>query len=267
MRAYRLTGAAADPMAGEGPVAVALWEAGAQAVALEGADLVGYFLAEVELHGSVDWGRWEQVDERDHVAAYHRGLQAVSAGPLVVAPTHRELTLAPGQQVVWLDPGMAFGTGHHPTTLMALQALGALDLHGAEVLDVGAGSGVLAIAADRLGAARAWGMDIDPATVEVARANARLNHARASFEAGAFGEVPVPRPVDLLVANLYAELHLRLLPGYLGVLRPGGRALLTGIYQERGARMLRQGLASAWVLEEERWDGDWALMQLRRAPP
>lgn len=243
-----------------------LWEAGAQAVALEGADLVAYFASEIDLPDPADGGAWEAVDERDHVAAYQRGLQAVSAGQLVIAPTHRELTLAPGQQVVWLDPGMAFGTGHHPTTLMALCAMGALDLHDAEVLDVGAGSGVLAIAADRLGAAKAWGMDIDPATVEVARGNARLNHARASFEAGAFGEVPVPRPVDVLVANLYAELHLRLLPGYLGVLRPGGRALLTGIYQERGARMLRQGLGPHWQLEEERWDGDWALMQLRRHP-
>ena len=160
-----------------------------------------------------------------------------------MAPTHREVVLEAGQTVVWLDPGMAFGTGHHETTRLALEALAGLDLAGRRVLDVGAGSGLLAIAADRLGAADAWGLDVDPETVAIARANARANRSRARFVAGGFGAVRVDPPVDVLVANLYAELHAAFLPGYAAVTAPGADLLLTGILDPRDA-LVRTALAA-----------------------
>jgi ribosomal protein L11 methyltransferase len=261
MRAWRLPGAAATPLGAEGPAAAALWEAGATGVWIDGADLVGYFHEPPA--DPPGCGRWDPEDDVDHVAAYLATLLPVDAGGVVVAPTHRPATLRAGQQVVWLDPGMAFGTGHHETTRLALEALGRLPLAGRRVLDVGAGSGLLAIAADKLGAADAWGLDVDPDTVPVARANALLNRSRARFEAGGFGELPVDPPVDVLVANLYAELHAAFLPAYAAVVTPIADLLLTGILGPR-AHLVRRALPPDLRLVEERSDGDWWLLHLRR---
>jgi ribosomal protein L11 methyltransferase len=265
MRAYRLPGAAREPERLEGAEGAALWEAGAASIALDGDDVVAYFEAPATAHLPAG-GAWEDVDEADHVAAYHAGLEAVRIGPLVVAPTHRDVALHPGETVVWLDPGMAFGTGHHETTRLALAALGRLDLVGRRVLDVGAGSGLLAIAADRLGAAEAIGLDIDPDTVAVARANAATNRSRARFVAGGFGEVPIAAPVDVLVANLYAELHVAFLPGYVAATAPGATLLLTGILEPRDA-LVRAAIARhAGAFDAVTWARDdvWWLVDLRR---
>lgn len=265
MRAYRIADAGRDPLASEGPLASALWDAGAAGVAEEGADLVGYFEFDPTVAVPAG-GTWEDVDDVDHVAAYYRALTAVEVGPLVVAPTHREVLLKAGQTVVWLDPGMAFGTGHHETTRLALESLVGLDLAGRRVLDVGAGSGLLAIAADRLGAADAWGLDVDPETVAVARANARANRSRARFETGGFGDVPVDPAVDVVVANLYAELHAAFLPGYAAITTPGADLLLTGIIEPRDALVRAALAAHAGPFDVVAWrrDGDWCLVHLRR---
>jgi ribosomal protein L11 methyltransferase len=257
--AHRYRGAAGEA---EGALALALWEAGARAVAEEGSDLVGYFEARVPLPQG---GSWEEVDDRDHVAAYFAGLEPVDAGALVVAPTHRGVTLRPGQRVLWLDPGMAFGTGHHETTRLVLEALGALELSGARVLDVGAGSGVLAIAADLLGAAEAVGIDIDPDTLPVARANARRNRSRARFGWGDFGHAAPGAPYDVVVANLTAEAHVDLLAAYAGVVRPGGRLLLSGIVDDR-LDLVVAALAPPLALVERRRAGDWWVLEVVREP-
>ncbi len=264
MRAYRVR-AGRHPLASEGALAGALWDAGASGVAEDGEDLVGYFAAE-PTSALPDEGAWEDVDDVDHVAAYHQALLPVDVGPLVVAPTHREVVLRAGQTVVWLDPGMAFGTGHHETTRLALEALASLDLTGRRVLDVGAGSGLLAIAAERLGAADAWGLDVDPETVAVARDNARANRSRARFVAGGFGDVPIDPPVDVLVANLYAELHAAFLPGYVAAAARGADLLLTGILDPRDALVRAAVAAQGDGLETVAWrrDGDWWLVHLRR---
>src|SRR5690606_15393732 len=126
----------------------------------------------------------EAVPERDYVAEYQEGLEPVRVGRLVVAPSHRKVEAADADVIIWLDPGSAFGTGHHETTRLALDALGRLDLLGRSVLDVGSGTGLLTIAADVLGAASAYGVDVDAATIPVARENARRNLSRAKFAVG-----------------------------------------------------------------------------------
>jgi ribosomal protein L11 methyltransferase len=257
--AHRYPGAADEA---EGALALALWDAGARAVAEEGRDLVAYFDERVPLPGG---GAWEAVDERDYVAEYFAGLEAVEVGPLVVAPTHRPVTLQPGQRVLWLDPGMAFGTGHHETTRLVLEALGVLDLVGARVLDVGAGSGVLAIAADLFGAAEAVGIDIDPDTLPVARANARLNRSRARFSCEDFGAAAIGEPYDVVVANLIAEVHVDLMHAYADVVRPGGVLVLSGIVDER-ADLVAEAVRPPFVLVERRRAGSWWAMRLTREP-
>jgi ribosomal protein L11 methyltransferase len=260
MRAWRIRHAGTDPLAAEGPLAAALWSSGASAVWLDGLDLVGYFDDDGPAP-DVD-GAWESVDERDHVAAYFETLQAVDAGRVVIAPSHRPVTLAPFQQVVWLDPGSAFGTGHHPTTKMALEALGRLDLHGRRVLDVGAGSGVLALAASRLGAAQVLGIDVDASTIPVAEQNARQNHVAARFLALGFDPEGLDGPFDVLVANLYAELHQRFAAGYRTLLPPGGDLLLTGILEPRELTLQR---LPGFELVAVHRDDVWVLLHHRRA--
>lgn len=247
---------AADP-----PEASALWDAGCRGMRQVGPDVVAWFDEEVDLPVE---GTWEDADDTDWLAAYHEGLEPVRIRSLVVAPTHAQVTLSAGDRVLWLDPGMAFGTGHHETTRMALAALEATPLAGRRVLDVGAGSGILAIAADLLGAARSRGVDLDPATVAVAKENARLNRSRARFEAGTLDEWRVEKEADVVVANLFAELHARLLPQYVKALGEGGTLLITGILAEREA-VVTGAVPPALRVAERVQDGAWLLLRLEKA--
>jgi ribosomal protein L11 methyltransferase len=251
-RAFRMVGSL------EHPDTARLWDYGCTGVVEEGPEVVAYFDAPVDLPFE---GRWEAVDPTDWVAEYHRTLTPVPLGRLVVAPTHHQVNLSAGQRALWLDPGMAFGSGHHETTQLALAALEALELRGKRVLDVGAGSGILAIAADLLGAGDAEGLDIDPETVPVAEANARLNLSRARFSLGTLGEAFAP--ADVLVANLFAELHAELAPHYLRALKPGGLLLATGILEARAAVAADALFAHFGEVELER-RGEWLLLRAHR---
>ncbi len=255
MKAYRLPG-----LTGESPEVAQLWELGCLGVVEEPDALVAYFEAEIALPLA---GEWEDLPERDYVAEYQAGLDAVRVGRLVVAPSHREVKATDGAVLVWLDPGSAFGTGHHETTRMALAALTRLDLVGRTVLDVGAGTGLLAIAADALGAGRTYGVDVDAATLPVARANAARNLSRARFALGSVDLPSLPGLFDVVVANLYAELHAQLMQQYLARLLPGGRLLLTGILT-RLADVVLAALPPELALEASFEDGEWTLMELTR---
>ncbi len=247
------------PLEPESPALARLFEHGSLGVAEEvgpqGPEVVAYFDSERELGLG---GRWEDVEDVDYVAAYRAGLEPVRVGPLVIAPTHRSARVGAGEQVVWCDPGTAFGTGHHETTRLALAALADLDLVGRSVLDVGAGSGILAIAADRMGARLALGVDIDGDAVRVAKANATLNRSRARFLTGSIDHAELPARFDVVVANLYAELHVSLMAAYTRRVNGGGRLLLTGILTPLEP-MVREALPAPWV-QHVRHDGEWSLV-------
>ena len=249
--AFRMTLSAEDPALGR------LWEAGCTGVLEDGPDLVAYFDTPVDLPFV---GSWEPADTKDWVAEYHRTLLPLVIGRLVVAPTHRQVTLGAGQRTLRLDPGMAFGSGHHETTYLALSALEKTALRGKRVLDVGAGSGILAIAADLLGAADAEGVDIDPETVGVAQQNAALNLSRARFSVGTLS--PEIKPADIVVANLYAELHAELAGAYVQALKPGGTLLATGILAERAA-VAHDALAEQFGAVQTEQKGEWLLLRAR----
>ncbi len=282
MKAFRLEG-----VTGESPEAARLWELGCLGLSeVEGGGVVAYFREQVDT--GLD-GTWEDVPAVDHLALYRASLAPVRAGPLVVAPSHSSVALTDGEAVVWLDPGSAFGTGHHETTRLALEALADLDLAGRTVIDVGTGTGLLAIAADLLGAEASYGVDVDPHAVAVARENARRNRSRARFAVGTLarpGETSVPASpaasdglgdagrfepaaglpgrCDVIVANLYAELHESLMPAYAHRLLPGGTALLTGVLGRLEDLVAAAAAGAGLSVSEPRRDGEWSLLAVRQ---
>ena len=235
-----------------------LWENGCQGILEEASAVVAYFANPTELPLQ---GTWESADSTDYVAQYYDTLEPIYLQKLVVAPTHRDVTLKAGQKPLWLDPGMAFGSGHHETTRMALEALEGLELLGKSVLDVGAGSGILAIAAALLGA-DAQGVDNDPLTLEVAEANARLNGVTPSFRLGTLEGKPRAF-TDVLVANLFAELHVLLAPLYAEHLRPAGRLIITGIVLEK-TPSVTTAIKPYFEAINTVTDGEWALLSAMR---
>ena len=250
--AFRMTGSTEDPDVAR------LWDYGCTGILEADGELVAYFSAPVALPFD---GTWETVGDMDWVADYYRTLQPVAVGRLVVVPTHHTATLAAPQRPLWLDPGMAFGSGHHETTYLALAALEQTSLRGLRVLDVGSGSGVLAVAADLLGAADAEGLDIDPDTVPVAAANAVLNLSRAHFSVGTLGEGI--EPADVIIANLFAELHAELAPAYFAALKPGGLLFITGILAER-KQVARDALNAFFGDLETQTKGEWVLFKAQK---
>jgi ribosomal protein L11 methyltransferase len=242
------------------PAAAELWSLGCHGMQQDGEDALAWF---DEVRPLPVAGSWDEEDDTDWLAAYYAGLSPVRLETLVIAPRHAPLTLEPGQRPLWLDPGTAFGTGHHETTRMALARLERLDLRGARVLDVGAGSGILAIAADLLGADAAMGVDVDERTLGVARANAAANRSRARFRVGSLDPDDPAQRCDVLACNLYAEALAELAGAIAAVLRPGGVALLTGILDEREERVAA-ALPPELVVSGRDADGPWRLLVVTR---
>ena len=148
----------------------------------------------------------------------------------------------PGAINLILDPGMAFGTGSHPTTRLCLEWLERNVSADCTVLDYGCGSGILAIAAARLGAGRVAGVDIDPQAVEAAKANAERNGVSALFADSA---QPVAGEYDLVVANILSNPLRVLAPAICAHVRSGGRLALSGILREQAEEII--GIYAQWL--------------------
>ncbi|MGZ9160704.1 MAG: 50S ribosomal protein L11 methyltransferase [Candidatus Limnocylindrales bacterium] len=185
---------------------------------------------------------------------------------LVIRPTWRRHRAAADDVVLALDPGMAFGTGLHPTTRLCLAALEGLAddgrLDGARVLDVGCGSGILAIAALRLGAARALGVDTDPIAIEATLANGRRNHLARRLRARVGSLPSTEPPFDVVFANLIAGVLVALAPLLRDELRPGGTLLASGIFIGREAEV-RDAFASVGLVVGSRSaEGEWVALDV-----
>jgi len=200
-----------------------------------------------------DWARRSQAD-----------LQPVTIGRLTISP-RVTASLAPGPAVIVITPSMGFGTGHHATTRLCLAALQTLDLSQLSVLDVGTGSGILAIAADRLGAARALGIDHDPDAVQAARENLALNSTarRVSFAVADLRTTSLPR-AGVVTANLTGALLIESAADLLGAVDAGGTLIVSGLLAGERDEVVRAlaGLASdaprariVWENEEDGWVG------------
>jgi ribosomal protein L11 methyltransferase len=187
---------------------------------------------------------------------------------VVIRPTWRRHRARTGDVVVAMDPGMAFGTGLHPTTRLCLAGLEPLADDGrlaeARVLDVGCGSGVLAIAAVLLGAASASGVDIDPIAIAATEANAARNDLTGRVTARV-GSLPSGEPpFDVVLANLIAGVLVPLAPALRDELRPGGTLLASGIFIDREAEVRTAFESIGLVVGERNAEGDWVALRADR---
>ena len=216
------------------------------------------------------------VDEADWAAAWKQHFPVMRIGRrMVIKPTWRRHRRAPGDVVLALDPGMAFGTGLHPTTRLCLAGVESLHerehVAGSRVLDVGCGSGILSIAAALLGATEVLGVDTDPVAIDATEANARRNRV-ARVVAARRGSVPVPEPpFDLVLANLIAsllvtlaaDLHASTRPG-TGTTGTGGRLLASGIFVDREPEVRRAFLAAGFRIVGRTAETDWVALEVER---
>ncbi len=177
----------------------------------------------------------------------------------VVKPSWRSYEAKTGEVVIDIDPGMAFGTGNHPSTALCLGLMERLLAPGDRFLDVGTGSGILMVAAAHLGAAALHGVDNDPLAVEIARANLRRNRVAADRWRVWTGDLAreAQGGYTFVAANIYAAVIVNLLGHLRGVMAPGGRFICSGITADQGrnvqAALREAGFENLAVEERETW--------------
>lgn len=256
----------------------------------------------------VDPGRaeisWKTVDEDDWAHAWKQYFKPLRvSGRLTIKPVWEEYEPGPDELIIELDPGMAFGTGTHPTTALCLRALERVIQGGEEVIDVGTGSGILAVGAMRLGAKSVLALDLDPVAVQSAEANVELNglagrikvkesdllsllggegaadtpagalwpsaRSQEGNEDGAAAEhsansLGVSLPVQIVVANILAEIIVLFTDDVYRALKPGGVYITSGIYKDK-EEMVRQALtASGFEIGELTKEEDWVAFTARK---
>jgi ribosomal protein L11 methyltransferase len=258
--------------------AARLWLAGAVAVEVRGPTLVAHFTERVDpaatdlaQFGAGEGQRspgisWSRLPAVDHMAAWRAASTPVRAGRFDLVPAHLadEHVTPSGLHRILVDAGMAFGSGHHDTTAGCLEALSAIDVRGQRVLDVGTGTGVLAIAAARSGAVDVVGVDTDPQAIEVARANVATNRVDVALGVGST-EV-VAGPFDGILANLLTNLVVDLATDLAALLAPGGWLVPSGIGIPRVPAVVAALAAAGFRGIETRHRGDWAVLTAVRGP-
>jgi ribosomal protein L11 methyltransferase len=209
--------------------------------------------------------RVRSVDDADWTDAWKAGYVAQRIGRVVVVPSWLDEPINPGEVAIRLDPGMAFGTGLHPTTRGCLMLLQEVSPMPAAVLDVGSGSGILALAALRLGAERAVCYDTDQLAVQATLANAAANDlaGRVTAHLGSLPPKPAAEPYQLVLANLVAAVLVDLAGSLASHTAPGGTLLASGIIEGRADEVMA-ALATAGLATERRLDdGEWVSLRLR----
>lgn len=255
-----------DPAAAE-LVADRLWQAGATAVELRDSTVAASFptgaaAALVASELAHLGARLVAVDPswRD---AWRPHAQPVEIGDrLLVAPAWRDVPVGGHRLVLRIDPGPCFGSGSHASTRLVLAALDRdPPAAGSRVLDAGCGSGILAVAAARLGAGEVVAADVDPAAVETTRANARANGVADRVSATTTAVADLTGPFDLALVNVTAAVHAALGPAVTARVRPGGRIVLSGLLPGQW-RHVAPAYQPADVVGHDELDG-WAGFELR----
>ena len=247
--------------------------------------LAGYFGSLVEAQSAWDgliavipaaWTKTapavRELPDENWKDSYKAHFKAWKFGRLNWVPVWERETfrLVPGEEVLWLDPGMAFGTGNHETTRLCCERLAKFaELQGTSgrVIDAGCGSGILALSAAKLGFKTIAGFDNDPEAIGVSRENAALNElgGRVEFYVGDLTSGFAGRSAELLLANIQADVLVRFVRELSSTVAPGGQLVLSGILAQELAHVQERFAAANpdwWV--ESRVLGEWADLALTR---
>lgn len=204
--------------------------------------------------------RIEELADQDWERSWMDRFQPMQYGHnLWVCPTWCEPP-EPGASNIMLDPGLAFGSGSHETTRLCMQWLSTQELAGKSVIDYGCGSGILAIAALKLGAVNALGVDIDPQALQASRQNAELNQVSECLQLVLPENVPEQAAADIIFANILAGTLIELKSQLLGFRKAAGILILSGVLQSQKSLIVQEFEAgnSIQVVNE----GDWLMMSV-----
>ncbi len=210
----------------------------------------------------------EGLCEEDWAETWKKYYHPIPLGRVTVVPAWEEYTPKEGEAVIRMDPGMAFGTGTHETTRLVMEMMQDEALESARVLDVGTGSGILALCASKLGAKECYAYDLDPVAVSVAQENVRKDGATnvycgvsdllksVDMEGGTY---------DLVLANIVSDVILMLLPTLSPYVSDGGHVILSGIIGERVEEIRAACAAHGFTILSERTERDWYALLAEKA--
>ncbi len=210
---------------------------------------------------------WATIREEDWAETWKEHYDIERVGRLVVRPAWREYTASPGEVMISLDPGLAFGTGQHGTTRMCMQGIQDLMCQGDYVLDLGSGSGILAIAAIALGAKTVLAIDTEEQAVTASNENAALNGMQHKIvvREGSIDAVRQDGPFDLILANINAAAVTELAAPMAAQMKTGAWLLAGGVIAEREAGPRAALEAAGLRIERVMQDGDWRTFVAQRA--
>ncbi len=209
----------------------------------------------------------EGVSEDDWAENWKKYYKPISLGRVTIVPAWESYEAKAGEVIVRMDPGMAFGTGTHETTRLVMRILQDVIVGGERVLDVGTGSGILSICASKLGAKEIFAYDIDPVAVRVAKENA-LADGCDNITVGVsdlLAGVDRTAPYGVCVANIVADIILRMLPDIGALLAPGAPLILSGIIAPRKEDVIAAAAQHGFLVEREEQENDWVALLVRRA--
>ena len=210
----------------------------------------------------------EGMEEENWADSWKKYFKPIPLGRITVVPAWEEYEASEGEVIIRIDPGMAFGTGTHETTRLVMKIMQDVVGDGDRVLDVGCGSGILSIAASKLGASLIRAYDIDPVAVKVARENAVASGC-TNIETGTSdllaGVSPVAGGYTVCVANIVADIIIRMMPDIYAYLAPGAPIILSGIVNDRASEVIASATEHGYRIVREERENDWVALMIRRA--
>ncbi|WAM30770.1 50S ribosomal protein L11 methyltransferase [Caldicellulosiruptor naganoensis] len=204
-----------------------------------------------------------EVDEKDWAEEWKKYYKPVEIGNIVIVPSWESYQNTSGKTIVKLDPGMAFGTGTHESTMLCLEAIQRYIKPGFDVIDIGTGSGILAISAKKLGANRVLAVDIDDVAVKVAKENAALNNIEIEIRQNdlVFG---IEERFDIAIANIIADIIIKLANDIKNVLKEDGLFISSGIIEDRLDDVLKSFRGNSLEVVEIKKLNSWCLVVAKK---
>ena len=206
------------------------------------------------------------MEEENWADSWKKYFKPIPLGRITIVPAWEDYEEKPGEVIIRIDPGMAFGTGTHETTRLVMKIMQDTVQGGERVLDIGCGSGILSICAAKLGAKSCNAYDIDPVAVKVTRENAAssgCDNIKAGVSDLLAGVERISGGYDVCVANIVAEIIIRMLPDIKSYLKFGAPIILSGIVKEREDDVRAAAERCGFAVERAEYENDWVALLIR----